>query len=234
MKRTGAKPRSRAGGRLYVFEGPDGVGKTTLAQGLAGKLCALGVTADYLAFPGGERGTVGELVYRIHHSQVEVGLEHVTSTALQILHVAAHADVIEQRIVPSLKRGHTVILDRYWWSAWVYGLATGVNRRVLEALIALERRCWRPLRPTAIILVDRKRPRGSGHGIREWQSLRAEYLRLARREVRHERIVRFANELPIDQAVDALGSSVNSLATLYRSTKNCSKISSVALRQGRE
>jgi hypothetical protein len=219
MKRTGAKPRSRAGARLYVLEGPDGVGKTTLAQGLAGKLCAVGVNADYLAFPGGERGTVGELVYRIHHSRVELGLEAVTPTALQILHVAAHADAIEQSIVPRLELGHTVILDRYWWSVWVYGLATGVSQRVLRGLVALESLCWGSLRPAAIILVDRTRPWEPGHGIREWRSLRAEYRRLARREATNGRVITFINDVPTDEAVNALASAVISPTTPGRSAK---------------
>ena len=56
-------------GRLIVFEGPDGVGKSTLSQALVDKLTGIGIKCEYRTFPGKETGTIGRLVYDIHHER---------------------------------------------------------------------------------------------------------------------------------------------------------------------
>ena len=113
-------------GQLIVFEGPDGVGKSTLSQALIKKLTDIDLPCEYLTFPGKEAGTIGRLVYDLHHDPEMFGLGKVTATSLQTLHIAAHLDVIEQRIQPALNEGQWVVLDRFWW---VYvGLRAGVLR----------------------------------------------------------------------------------------------------------
>ena len=56
-----------AQGRLIVFEGPDGVGKSTLAEQLTVHLREAGVPCEHLAFPGRQPGSLGHLVYDLHH-----------------------------------------------------------------------------------------------------------------------------------------------------------------------
>ena len=51
-----------SGGRLLVLEGPDGVGKTTLAKVLTESLAERGLKTLLLSFPGQEAGTIGALV----------------------------------------------------------------------------------------------------------------------------------------------------------------------------
>jgi len=64
-----------AQGKLIVFEGPDGSGKSTLVQRTKDLLNSTGLACDCLSFPGHERGTLGHLVYRVHHTPEEVGLK---------------------------------------------------------------------------------------------------------------------------------------------------------------
>ena len=142
-------------GRLIVFEGPDGVGKSTLSRALAGRLKAMGLTCDHLSFPGREEGTIGHLVYDIHHEPAAYGLNAIADISLQALHIAAHLDEIERRILPALKQGRWVVLDRFWWSTWVYGRAASVETTTLDALIRAERHHWRDIRPDGLFLIDR-------------------------------------------------------------------------------
>ena len=142
-------------GRLIVFEGPDGVGKSTLSFALVNELKAMGLMCRHLSFPGKEEGTVGRLVYDVHHDPVQYGIEEITAVSLQTLHIAAHLDAIEQRILPELNKGHWVILDRFWWSTWVYGRVAGIERTTLDALIQVERLHWKGVQPDAVFLVDR-------------------------------------------------------------------------------
>ena len=60
----------RERGRLIVFEGADKVGKTTLIEEFTSRLRESGVSSDHLAFPGKQPGTLGRLVYDLHHDEV--------------------------------------------------------------------------------------------------------------------------------------------------------------------
>ena len=142
-------------GQLIVFEGPDRVGKSTLSKALVQSLTERGVGCIYLAYPGNDVGTIGKLIYDIHHQCGTFQLNPVTDASLQALHVAAHLDAIERRILPALNRGSWVVLDRFWWSTWVYGRSSGVNSSVLDAMIHVEKIQWNGIKPTIAFLVDR-------------------------------------------------------------------------------
>ena len=148
-------PENPSVGQLIVFEGPDGVGKTTLSKALAKNLQETGISCKYLSFPGKEAGTIGRLVYDVHHFPDKFELQNISPTSLQALHIAAHLDVIEQLIVPALNMGHWVVLDRYWWSTWVYGRTYSINSSVLDALIQAERIHWGEIETSIVFLVDR-------------------------------------------------------------------------------
>ena len=148
-------PEAMNPGRLIVFEGPDGVGKSTLSQALSSRLKAMGLSCAHLSFPGREEGTIGHLVYEVHHDPAAYGLDAIAGISLQALHIAAHLDEIERRILPALGQGHWVVLDRFWWSTWVYGRAVSVESATLDALIEAERIHWRDIKPDALFLIDR-------------------------------------------------------------------------------
>lgn len=100
-------------GRLLVIEGPDGVGKTTICRALAEQLLRRGDDLLQLSFPGKQPGSLGELVYRVHHDEGPHRVDDMSMLARQTLHVAAHIDAIDRHILPALKEGKTILLDRY-------------------------------------------------------------------------------------------------------------------------
>lgn len=183
--------------RLIVFEGPDDSGKTTLSHALVKHLNRQGIACDYFAFPGGEPGTLGKLVHNLHHDPRRMGVESLTPTSLQLLHIAAHVDAIESKILASLRIGRTVVLDRFWWSTWVYGRVTGVTDSSLKAMIRSEVLVWGKTRPAIIFLITRLIQDRSD----DYKQLIQEYKSLARREAKVDRVRYVANDGTLEDAL---------------------------------
>lgn len=179
-------------GRLIVFEGVDAAGKTTLCKELCASLRHEHQSVRDCHFPGTQKGTLGELVYRIHHlHSSEFGVPTIDPCSLQLLHIAAHIDAIESEIKPALLDGEWVVLDRFWWSTYVYGLDNGVRESQLQLMIEVERSAWGSTQPDIVFLVDSATPlRGDETNSRAWQSKRQTYNRLAVREGSIQKCVR--------------------------------------------
>jgi dTMP kinase len=192
-------------GELYIFEGPDGVGKSTLAAGFADKLRALGVTTHLLAFPGREAGTLGRLVWEFHHSPDHFGVDALDPTSLQLLHVAAHIDTIERKIRPAIAAGETVVLDRYWWSTKIYGALGGASPTSIEKMINLEQDHWGEITPTATFVIHRERPFGEEIPVESFRRMMRAYLALA--SAAPEATV-FTNDRPVSIVLNEILSSV--------------------------
>ena len=186
-------------GRLIVFEGPDGVGKSTLSLALADRLRAIGLPCQHLSFPGKDVGTVGRLVYDVHHDPVRYGVKEISAASLQALHIAAHLDAIEQRILPDLSKGRWVILDRFWWSTWVYGCVAGVERTTLDALIQVERLHWKGVQPDAVFLIDRS---NDSFDSDNRVQLRETYQVLCSSEMNRYPVHQIQNDKPVDESVN--------------------------------
>lgn len=229
MRGTGVKPKAkpktkiaadRARGRIIVLEGPDGVGKTTLAKRLAEDLDARGLPVRLMSFPGREPGTLGRLVYDLHHDPAALNVNSISETARQALHVAAHLDVIERVIAPALADGITVVLDRYWWSTVIYGHVGGIADDVLAALVAPEIRLWSG-HDITIYLIDRDTPidRDDEDPAR-WQALRRAYAAHAKAEAEQCRIIAIDNRRAL---ADALATMVEGLVRAGIAPKSTAK-----------
>lgn len=179
-------------GRLIIFEGVDASGKTTLCDELHRFLCNKGKFVNIFHFPGIQKGTLGELVYRIHHlHDSEFGLKTIDPCAIQLLHVAAHVDTIESKIKPALHRGEWVILDRFWWSTYIYGFDNGVQEPQLQYMINVEKFAWGTIIPDIIFLVDSEIPlRDDEFNSSAWQRRHQAYRRLAESEGKIQKCIR--------------------------------------------
>jgi thymidylate kinase len=202
---AGTKPRPVCTGRgeLVVFEGPDGVGKTTLAKVVAQYLNAQGRNCRLMSFPGRDEGTLGQLVYRLHHDAAALGVNSISETARQALHVAAHLDVMERVIMPALASGQHVILDRFWWSTVVYGRAGDIDASTLKALIEPEIRLWGD-QSTTIFLVDRDMPIDRDEDAGYWKKLRSLYAGLAKEPGNAYRVEHLVNTGTLPDAVSKI------------------------------
>ena len=205
-------------GRFIVFEGLDGVGKSTLAEHLTSRLRDAGIPCRYLAFPGWESGTLGRLVYDLHHDAPGLDVGEVNSTSLQVLHIAAHIDAIERDILPALRAGTWIVLDRFWWSTWVYGAAFGVPESSLEAMIELEQLHWGQVKPDVLFLVERDdgTPNDSV-GFRN--KVIGRYRELADRERDNGHVVTLRNDSSIEDALGDLWNAITPLAAQLARSK---------------
>lgn len=187
---------------LYVFEGVDGVGKTSLAKEFYTRLLKLGIKAELFAFPGRNEGSLGQHVYQLHHHPIDFGMTEIDPLSLQILHVAAHVDTVNRYIVPALAAGKVVVLDRYWWSTWIYGLASGVENDVLERLIDVEKASvWKGIIPKLIFLIRREQPLRE-EPLGKWNVIRNMYDKRSQENVNGENIAIIQNDGTFKESAD--------------------------------
>jgi thymidylate kinase len=141
---------------LFVFEGPDHVGKTTIVKEVEKRFIRAGQACVSLSFPGKEEGTIGAHIYKLHHDLARYDVMQLSPLSRQILHIAAHVDAIERKILPMIRKGTTILLDRYWWSTWAYGIADDIPASQLESLISMEKQVWHGVVPTSLFLLSRQ------------------------------------------------------------------------------
>ncbi len=78
---------------------------------------------------------------------------------MQLLHIAAHIDAIETKILPALRQGKHIVLDRFWWSTWAYGIVAGAAPVSLKSMIEVEMGHWGSVRPDMVFLILRTKGR---------------------------------------------------------------------------
>jgi dTMP kinase len=113
-------------GRLIVFEGPEGAGKTTQLRRLEEWLAGRGATCVTVREPGGT--ALGEMVRALLlDSGPDVG-----ARAEALLFMASRAQVMDEVIEPALTVNATVLMDRFFLSTYAYQIA---GRGLSEALV---------------------------------------------------------------------------------------------------
>lgn len=185
--------------RFIVFEGLDHVGKTTQIDRAEKYLISKNIPVLRLREPGGTE--VGEEIRELLLKKREVDLNPRTEL---MLFFAARFQLLETEIIPALKDGTTVLLDRYYYSTAAYqGSFSYGSAWVLN--MAEE---WLRLRePDAVIYLDgdpeilAKRAHGEGDrieakGVAFQKTVRNAYLTMA--EHRPDLFVTINAEMPIE------------------------------------
>ena len=106
-----------ARGRVIVFEGGEGSGKTTQLRRLSAVLTERGVTHVCLREPGGT--ALGTEVRRILLDRAS----DIEPRAEALLFMASRAQLVQREIRPALARGDVVLLDRFFLSTYAYQIA---------------------------------------------------------------------------------------------------------------
>lgn len=185
-------------GRFITLEGGEGVGKSTLARGLAATLRARGFEVLATREPGGAPGADAIRALLV---QGEPGRWDALEETL--LFAAARLNHLRETIRPALARGAWVICDRYTDSTRAYQVAAGgLDAAKLDALNAI----LRAERPDLTLVLDLDvgeglaRSRGGTAGEDRFERkgadfharVRAEFLAIAAREPGRCKIVNAA------------------------------------------
>ncbi len=101
-------------GRLIVFEGAEGAGKTTQIRILTERLKAAAIPCVSLREPGGT--AVGDDIRDIVLHQDE----EITAATEALLFIASRAELVAREIRPSLEKGNVVLVDRFFLSTYAY------------------------------------------------------------------------------------------------------------------
>ena len=105
------------GGRVIVFEGGEGSGKSTQLARLSARLTQRTVPHVCLREPGGT--PLGTEVRRLLLDRAS----DIDPRAEALLFMASRAQLVDRAIRPALARGDVVLLDRFFLSTYAYQIA---------------------------------------------------------------------------------------------------------------
>jgi len=134
-------------GRFLSFEGIEGSGKSTQARLLYRYLKKRDIDVMLTAEPGGTR--IGKRI-----RTVLLSIEHVEMSPLTelLLYNASRAQHLHEVIIPALRRGTTVITDRFTDSTIAYqGYGRGLDLRMIDDI---DRIATDGFRPDITLLLD--------------------------------------------------------------------------------
>ncbi len=119
---------SALAGKFIVFDGPDGSGKSTQMRRFMHWCREGGVVVKEVREPGGT--SIGEQIRQV---LLDTDNECMTIQCEMLLYMASRAQLVEQEIVPSLKRGELVVADRFVSATLAYqGAAGGLPKEWIQ------------------------------------------------------------------------------------------------------
>ena len=134
-------------GKLITFEGIDFCGKSVQIDQLIAKLRENKIPFTLLREPG---GTV--IAEKIRNTLLSKEDEQMSPVTEYLLFSAARAQLIQEKIIPSLEKGLLVILDRYYDSSTAY---QGYGRNIdVDIIHQINRFATDHLTPDLTIFID--------------------------------------------------------------------------------
>jgi len=124
-------------GKLVVFEGPDGAGKTTQVKLAAERLQKMGYSVVMTREPGGTR-----LSEEIRQLLLDPANREMSPVTEALLYAGARSQLVAEVILPALASGKIVLCDRFVDSSLAYqGFGRGLDLEMLRQVnrFALDR-----------------------------------------------------------------------------------------------
>ena len=106
---------------------------------------------------------------------------------MQLLHIASHIDLIQRRLELLSNSKCIVLLDRFWWSTYVYGLSGGLEENIIQTIIAPELLYWRDINVKKIFLIERNKKQ-KDYELNKENTIIEKYRQLAEKELLCEKI----------------------------------------------
>ncbi|MCX8093377.1 MAG: dTMP kinase [Candidatus Goldbacteria bacterium] len=117
-------------GKLIVFEGPEGCGKTTKAKMVYNFFKKKNKKVVLLREPGGIK--ISEQIRKIILNPKNKNMCALTEL---LLYEAARAQLVCEKIKPLLKKGYIVLMDRFYLATTVYqGYGRGISKKIIDYL----------------------------------------------------------------------------------------------------
>jgi dTMP kinase len=180
-------------GLFITFEGPEGSGKTTHSKLLCDFLRKKGFKVLHTREPGGT--LISEKIRKIlldpKNKGMDVGCE-------MLLYMAARAQIVEEKILPSIKDGKIVVCDRFTDATLAYqGYAGGMDLKIINNIAGI---VTKGLKPDITFLLDidakagllragRSKDRMERKSILYHNKVRNGYLSIAKKEPKRVKVL---------------------------------------------
>lgn len=158
-------------GLFIVLEGPDGSGKSSIAEFMAEYLKEKGHVIEFSREPGGTN--IGE---KIREIILDVDNDEMSNEAEALLYAASRAQHVSEKIKPTIDSGKDLICERFYYSSLVY---QGIGRKLgVDVVKSFNEFAIQGVYPDLVIFLDinpekalnRKKEQG------EWDRLEKEKL----------------------------------------------------------
>jgi dTMP kinase len=206
-------------GLFITFEGIDGCGKTTQITKAEQYLLQKGISCFVTREPGGTK--IGE---KIRDLILSTENREMKNSCELLLYLAARAQHVEEKILPALMKGVTVLCDRYQEATFAYqGFGRGYP---LDILQRLNKFASSDLTPRMTFIFDisvacaferikksgKKPDRLEKSSMDFYQRIREGYLALA--SSHPKRIILLQGDKPVDEIFSAVKKELDTLFSL--------------------
>ncbi|HEV3029556.1 MAG TPA: dTMP kinase [Planctomycetota bacterium] len=180
-------------GAFIVVEGIDGSGKSTMVTHIANELRRRGRPVLRTREPGGT--SISEQIRTLLLDAKNSAMVPFTEL---FLYMASRAQLVDEVIRPSIAKGVDVVCDRYYYSTAAYQGAAG--KVGIDTVVTVAEKIAKFQKPDVVVLLDlnpelaRSRDgirddRVENKGLDYQKKVRAGFLKLARRDPRHVRVL---------------------------------------------
>lgn len=116
---------------FIVFEGADGVGKTTFVKGVEKELKRLGISVTSVGLPSNT--PIGKEIRRILFDP-EMGTKDMAKGVGTCLYMADFIQAQEKLIKPALAKGDVVLCDRWYTSEYAYNFIKPDDNNIYDPI----------------------------------------------------------------------------------------------------